>query len=243
MDQSANITASMKEARTICYRELSFFVDKGVFYPGEKSSCGSHFFTDKLLEQEPEGSMIEIGCGSGLTGLALTKLKNLERLTAADASDAAVQCTERNSVRLGIAEKVAAIQSNVFDAIPETRANIIYWNTPWLYLSRNRKITRGFDPCMYDQGYAHLNTFIRDSRKFLRADGRRFLGSGRGANTRLMWDMCKQNGCEPSLVAEMRVEGQQTLALYELVTPTNRTCVQLPSEGVPCADPQTHLKL
>jgi len=219
LDQKPRADSAVK---FVDYRGLSFAVRPGDFFPGEHDNCGTHFFANAFVDDvrlPVGGSMIEVGCGSGFTGLAVTKMCNLSRLIAGDVSLEAVSCTRDNAQRLDVQDKVTVLQSDVFDSIPPaTTADIVYWNTPWLNINERRAQKRSPDPCLYDPGYKLLARYVCESEKFITPHGRRFIGTGSGASLEKLGLICEVHGCKPVLMKGLvKRENKQVLSLYELV--------------------------
>ena len=82
-----------------------------VIDPGEAFGTGAHPTTrlclELLLELEPQGSLAELGCGSGVLAIAAAKL-GFQPVTALDSDRAAVAATLANAAANGVAlERVA----------------------------------------------------------------------------------------------------------------------------------------
>lgn len=79
------------------------------------------------VEVSPEQSLLEMGCGTGL--IAMHAAKNGARVTAADISPHAVDCTKRNAAKNNL--KIRVIQSDLFENIVGN-FDVIVFNPPYL---------------------------------------------------------------------------------------------------------------
>ena len=87
--------------------------------------------------------------------------------------------TEANIKKLGLSKHARAIESDVFDQIPENETfDIIYWNYPWLPESEEYAYQDEVERGLFDHDYKYLKKYLHDARKFLKPNGRIFLGFG-----------------------------------------------------------------
>ncbi len=207
------------------HKGMPFVVNPNVFDPHKNNS--SVFFADNLIAQRPAGdSFIEIGSGCGLVGLTIAKTCGLS-LTATDINPFAVACTLENSSRLGIADRVSAHHSDVFDAVPLQKVDTIFWNAPWISnmrLKGQEELTR-VQRSFYDPGYQALEKYISSAEDYLVQKGKLYLGFGRGADTNGMFLIARKHGYEPTVIAK-ELDGEKTninkFVLYHLRRPVRR---------------------
>ena len=98
---------------------FNFISDAGVF-----SKNNVDYGTDILLKNIPElrGSVLDIGCGYGCTGIVLGKTYDID-VTLSDINDRAVELAEKNAKINGVGAKI--IQSDGFENISENFDAII----------------------------------------------------------------------------------------------------------------------
>jgi release factor glutamine methyltransferase len=73
-------------------------------------------------------AFLDMGTGSGILGLRAARRG--ARVTALDINPAAVRCAAGNARKNGIAMEV--LSSDLFDAVPDRRFDIVVWNVPFL---------------------------------------------------------------------------------------------------------------
>ena len=104
---------------------FTFHSDRGVF-----KKDGLDFASRLLIEHvsvEPASECLDLGSGSGVIGLILTRQYNLH-MTAVDINARAVALTEKNAQQLHV--PVTAVQSDGFNEIQEQFFDHIFTNPP-----------------------------------------------------------------------------------------------------------------
>jgi release factor glutamine methyltransferase len=114
------------KSRSYRYDGLKIICHPGVFYPGYIGS--TKHFLDYLQKQELEGRrFLELGSGSGI--ISLLAARNGAIVTAIDINPLAVENTKENAALNNL--QVTCIQSDLFDAIPDSHFEIIVLNPPY----------------------------------------------------------------------------------------------------------------
>jgi ribosomal protein L11 methyltransferase len=116
--------------------------------PGQAFGTGAHATTRlclELLQEVEPGSLLDVGCGSGVLAIAGAKL-GFAPVTALDVDPAAVAATEDNAARNGV-----SLEARLADALAEplqaadvSVANITGEAVPWLPLRSPVAITSGY---------------------------------------------------------------------------------------------------
>jgi release factor glutamine methyltransferase len=112
--------------RSYSYQNIQLEVPPEVFHPG-------FFFSTKLLLQVLAHlplrgkTVLELGAGSGL--LSIYAAKNDARVTATDINPIAINTIRKNSFQNKV--ELAIVESNLFNAIPKRRFDIILLNPPY----------------------------------------------------------------------------------------------------------------
>ena len=104
---------------------LAFETDAGVF-----SRDGVDKGTALLLGALPDlpGNVLDLGCGWGALGISVAKANPGARVTMCDINRRAVELSEGNARRNGVAVRV--LQSDGFEALAEERFSCILTNPP-----------------------------------------------------------------------------------------------------------------
>jgi len=72
-----NLKSEIKEFKTrFLGQEFSFKTDNGVFSKGELD-FGTKLLIDTVLKEDIKGDCLDLGCGYGVIGIVLSKIKNL----------------------------------------------------------------------------------------------------------------------------------------------------------------------
>ena len=133
--------------RTISYsfggKRLNFVTNAGLFSHGEIDSV-----SDTLLRSLPElnGSLLDLGCGWGLFGVALGAAFGVD-VTMSDVNPRALECAKRNADNNNISANI--ILSDCFDNINNT-FDTITLNPP---VHAGKKVMYK----MYEEAALHLN--------------------------------------------------------------------------------------
>jgi ribosomal protein L11 methyltransferase len=93
--------------------------------PGRAFGTGAHATTRlclELLAELPRGSLLDVGCGSGVLALAAARL-GFEPVTAVDAEDAAVEATRSNADANGVVVDARRLDALV-DELPQANVAV-----------------------------------------------------------------------------------------------------------------------
>jgi len=116
--------------------------------PGRAFGTGAHATTRlclELLQHVPRGSLVDVGCGSGVLAIAAVRL-GFAPVIALDVDPDAVAATEENARRNRV-ELAVRLSDALVDQLPETDvavANITGEALPWLPLRSALAITSGY---------------------------------------------------------------------------------------------------
>jgi len=107
------------------------------------------------------GSVLEIGCGSGIASLSAACASPSNSVLGVDINPSAVQCSRENAEANGI-KNARFLQSDLFAAVPEgEKFNAILFNPPYLPTTREEKLKLEAENAAYDGGESGLEVFMR----------------------------------------------------------------------------------
>lgn len=196
------------------YGEFVFRVDEQVFSP--KLFAGWKYYTPLLSTLDLAGKrFLEIGCGCGITGLYLTATQKIRQLVLTDINPSAVNNARYNAERLGLQTDIAFYESDVFDGIPLSTFDVIYWNHPWEQEKSGYSHRDALEKGLFDGGYKALAKFLKDLSSFIEPSGRVMLGMGISADLHLFYQLCQKHGFHPYEVRNSKQKSREYI-LYEI---------------------------
>jgi len=109
----------------------------------------------------------DIGTGTGVLGAVLAR-RGIKRVVATDLDSRALACASENVRRLGLSERVAVVQADLF---PEGRAGLVVCNPPWIPARPSSPMENG----IYDPESRMLRGFLSALPEHLEAGGEGWL--------------------------------------------------------------------
>ncbi|MEU4744951.1 methyltransferase, partial [Actinosynnema sp. NPDC023658] len=120
---------------------------------------------------------LEMGCGAGVASV-LAAQRGCRRVLALDINPAAVENTRRNAARHGVADRVTALTSDLFDAVDAAEVfDVVFWNSPFIEAPEDRQYGKQIERAVMDPGYGLQRRFFRDAGAHLADGGRIYLGT------------------------------------------------------------------
>ncbi|MEU2408664.1 methyltransferase [Streptomyces rubiginosohelvolus] len=122
------------------------------------------------------GSFLEVGCGAGVTAVMAARA-GCAHVTAVDITPEAVRNTALNAQRHNLADRVVAVQSDLYDALPPSaRFDLVFWNSNAIPAPREFVYARPLQHAIFDRDYAAHDRYLREGLARLTDGGRMFLG-------------------------------------------------------------------
>ncbi|MFI1101000.1 50S ribosomal protein L11 methyltransferase [Streptomyces melanogenes] len=147
----------------------------GVFAPPFSVSTG---VAVELLglsgpRQRPwRGSLLEVGCGTGVIAVRAT-LAGAGPVTALDINEQAVRNTEMNAHRHGVADRLTAVHSDLFDALaPGRRYDTVYWHSNFVLAPPTYRHETVHEQAYVDPGYRAHRRYLAEAPAFAAPGGR-----------------------------------------------------------------------
>jgi release factor glutamine methyltransferase len=144
---------------------LEIDISPDVYNPSDDS-----YLLLKVVEVSPEGSLLEMGTGTGVVAVHAAKLG--AKVTAVDINPHAVECARRNAARNNVRFEV--VRSDLFDKIPGS-FDVIAFNPP--YLPGDSTSTTWIEKAWSggEEGSEVAVRFLRDAWKHLNPGGRIYM--------------------------------------------------------------------
>jgi methylase of polypeptide subunit release factors len=141
----------------------------GVFSPvrGEYIQLVATAHLPKPAKGEVGITAFDIGTGTGVLSAVLAR-RGVQHIVATDQDPRALACARDNLARLGVADQVQVVQTDLF---PEGKASLIVCNPPWLPARPSAPIERA----VYDEGGRMLAGFLKDLTAHLAPKGEGWL--------------------------------------------------------------------
>ncbi|WP_368397200.1 methyltransferase domain-containing protein [Streptomyces sclerotialus] len=132
------------------------------------------------------GSFLEVGCGTGLIAVCAA-LHGHDRVVATDINADAVRNTELNIARHGVADRVRAVHSDLFTALPAgERFDTIFWSSNYVLAPAGYHYRHDHERAYVDPGYTTHRRFLQEAPGWTTPGGRALLHfSSRGDLDRL----------------------------------------------------------
>lgn len=187
------------EAYEVMFEGNEVTVLPGVFSP--RYFTDSFWFAKQLRDLIGTSSLLEVGTGTGIIGLACA-LEGSE-VVATDINPGAVENAELNAGRHDVDMDVR--EGSIFEPISEDESfECIFWNHPfnkWDEEVDDMLLKAGFD-----RDYAHLREYVSEGHKYLATSGRFLLGTGNYADTQTIQQIASNNDYELELVRDTTVQ-------------------------------------
>lgn len=122
---------------------------------------------DAPLGDPPPRTAFDLGTGTGVLAVVLAR-RGIDRVVATDINPRAVTSALDNATRLGVADRVSAVEADLF---PDGRADLVVCNPPWL----PGEPTSALEAGIYDPGSDMLRRFLAGLAEHLEPGGEGWL--------------------------------------------------------------------
>lgn len=119
----------------------------------------------------PWGSLLEMGSGSGLISVSAA-LAGCAHVVALDINPEAARNTAMNASRHGVADRVDARCSDLFEGLAEgERFDLVFWSSNYVLAPPGFEYANMHDRAYVDAGYHAHRRFLEEAPKWLTPDG------------------------------------------------------------------------
>ena len=158
------------------FGEIDLKVTPAVLIP----RCETELLVEYVVKHLPEnGSLLDVGCGSGAISLLSAYRRRDIAVTALDKSPEALAVAGENARQLSLADRVIFVASDLLSALAGEKFDIIAANLPYVTFDEYETLSpevRDFEPQLAltapDEGMALIVELIRSAPRFLVSGGR-----------------------------------------------------------------------
>lgn len=149
----------------LSYKGLALVVSGDVYEPAEDS------FMLASAAEPLRGSVLEVGCGSGIVSFACAKA-GMANVLGVDINPAAVRCARENAERNNL-KNARFMASDLFASLPEQKFDAILFNPPYLPTTKNERIAGPLNAAFDggEDGRKVLDRFLDQFDRYLRPGG------------------------------------------------------------------------
>ncbi|ALG08582.1 methyltransferase [Kibdelosporangium phytohabitans] len=203
-----------RQIREIDLRGEQWTVLPDVFSPSDSRSSLAHL---DLLDFPAGGAFLEIGTGTGLIAVSAARA-GCAVVYASDINPAAVRNSELNAQRFGVADRVTAVHSDLFDALAGApKFDIVYWHSNNVWVPPTLELENLHELAYVDPGYEAHRRFFREAHDHLTPDGQVLLALSSRAGRAELEELAAHEGRVLKSVTSALSEEPEGMVTYELV--------------------------
>jgi release factor glutamine methyltransferase len=149
------------------FHKIDLQVNENTLIPRPETETVVEVVLAELKRLDKEAPLVlDIGTGCGTIGLALAHEHPKVRVIATEVHPAPLEMARQNATRLGLADRVEFIVSDLFDDVPtEARFDVIVSNPPYVPVEAMRRLApeiRGYEPHVALLGGQHgMDFYVR----------------------------------------------------------------------------------
>jgi len=126
---------------TVEFCGRSFLCDKRALVPRPETEQLIELLITHFKSEIADSRMIDVGTGSGIIALTLAAEFPKAEIVGADISEDALMLARENAERLGLADRVHFLQSNLLESV-QTHFNLIVANLPYVSTEDRHNLSR-----------------------------------------------------------------------------------------------------
>ncbi len=152
----------------IAFDGLRISTRESVYVPHEDS-----FLLAQATRLHAKGRVLDLGCGTGIVGLAASQNPAVSEVVFADVNPDALELAKKNASENGVKKKHSFVQTDLFSTLAGQRFDTICFNPPYLPTAKE-EVLNGYENAAYDGGpYGRrvLDAFLQQFAAFLAPNG------------------------------------------------------------------------
>jgi release factor glutamine methyltransferase len=121
------------------------------------------------------GSFLEIGSGTGIIAV-MAALEGAGHVVATDVNPSAVENTRLNATRHQVTDRLTALRSDLFSALPAgERFDRVYWHSNFVLAPESYRYQAEHERAYVDPGYRSHRRYLEEAPKWLTEGGAAYL--------------------------------------------------------------------
>ncbi|QES48320.1 methyltransferase [Streptomyces venezuelae] len=164
-----------------------------VYSPSTSIALDFLGWTD-TVETPRSGSMLEIGCGTGVISV-MGALAGCRRVVAADINPHAVDNARLNAHRHGVTARVQAVHSDLFSGLDrQERFDLIFFSSNYVLAPAGHRYASEHDKAYVDPGYSVHRRYLAEVCEWLTPNGSALLHFSSRGDMELLRQLAAETG-------------------------------------------------